>query len=217
MLETETEIQLMKAKRVFRCTWTQFTQEFVLANVARPILCTDFFIANDLTIDLRHKKLVQRKTLYAVDCDMGGKEVVLDPFISTLRTPYEDDPCWMTISDEFPGISTPKFDVPTAAHGVAQGVAPTDVQAPKKRGDRPSGAPQWHMIMKTSKTDAISPQDLKILETRRLSLPTGGLCLTRLIIQGVCCGGPFAMPTSSPLVSFLHVTSFIFWSLGGLL
>ena len=93
-----------------------FIQKFWIANVSKPILGGDFFINNDLLIDLKRQRLVS----YDGKMFIKAKSTTAPSNIFGIKISYPDTKNkFEAIFDEFPGIFTPNFhsNIP-AKHGV---------------------------------------------------------------------------------------------------
>lgn len=90
-----------------------FTQEFYVADVTEPILGADFFIANDLAIDMARRCLIDMSDLTAIP----SKIACQTPAVSGIHAPSIND--FDRIIDEFPEILVPRFrPTDTNKHGV---------------------------------------------------------------------------------------------------
>ena len=110
----------------------RYEQEFWVADVEKPILGAEFFIKNDLAIDLKRRVLIERRC-YA---SLAAAEPVayLAPKVASIRAKplIADDPDIVKLLDEFPDVLTPSFDSDTVAHEVQHHV-PTETSWQRPR------------------------------------------------------------------------------------
>ena len=92
---------------------------FLLAEVPRPILGSDFFAKHELLIDVRHHRLVRLSGRTISSAIPAVTDVARQSLASVARDPVT------ALLDEFPGILESKFDAAEPAHGVRH-VVPTD-------------------------------------------------------------------------------------------
>ena len=89
----------------------QYTHQFYLADVTRPILGADFFTANGLAIDLRGKRLLSLDNVSFL-----LKESQSSPTLAGLCTHPPNE--YADLLQEFPELLTPHFNNPLNKHGV---------------------------------------------------------------------------------------------------
>ena len=90
-----------------------FTQEFYIAEVTEPILGADFFIDNDLAIDMARRRLINMADLATIP----SKIACQTPSVSGIHAPAAND--FDRIIDDFPELLIPRFKpTDTNKHGV---------------------------------------------------------------------------------------------------
>ena len=96
-----------------------FSQEFHIADITEPILGADFFIANDLAIDMNRRRLVCMPDLTEIPM-----ETTHPPSVSGIRTPSNNE--FDQVITDFPELLIPRFK-PTDAnkHGVEHHIVTT--------------------------------------------------------------------------------------------
>ena len=96
-----------------------FTQEFHIADVTEPILGADFFITNDLAINMNRRRLVCMSDLTEIPT-----ETAHPPSVSGIRTPSNNE--FDQVITDFPELLIPRFK-PTDAnkHGVEHHIITT--------------------------------------------------------------------------------------------
>ena len=80
-----------------------FTQEFHVADVTEPILVADFFIANDLAIDLAGRRLIDMANYSSIPTKIACEQ----PSVSGLHAPSVN--AFDRIIDDFPELLIPCF------------------------------------------------------------------------------------------------------------
>ena len=115
----------------------QYTHQFYLANVTRPILGADFFTANGLAIDLRGKRLLSLDNISFL-----LKESQSSPTLAGLCTHPPNE--YADLLQEFPELLTPHFNNPLNKHGVEHHIVthgpPTHAHARRLDKDKLSAA-----------------------------------------------------------------------------
>jgi cleavage and polyadenylation specificity factor subunit 1 len=90
----------------------KFCHSFYIADVTQPILGADFFITNNLAIDLRGRQLVDLHRQRFMD----AMSVKLVPIVAGLSITNANK--FSAILEDFPEILIPRFDSPINKHGV---------------------------------------------------------------------------------------------------
>ena len=115
----------------------QYTHQFYLADVTRPILGADFFTANGLAIDLRGKRLLSLDNVSFL-----LKESQSSPTLAGLCTHPPNE--YADLLQEFPKLLTPHFNNPLNKHGVEHHIVthgpPTHAHARRLDKDKLSAA-----------------------------------------------------------------------------
>ena len=115
----------------------QYTHQFYLADVTRPILGADFFTANGLAIDLRGKRLLSLDNVSFL-----LKESQSSPTLAGLCTHPPNE--YADLLQEFPELLTPHFNNPLNKHGVEHHIfthgPPTHAHARRLDKDKLSAA-----------------------------------------------------------------------------
>ena len=88
-----------------------FKWEFVIADVAKPLLGADFFCHHGLLVDMKGRQLVDVKTFSTTPLGVASGSTSRLCAVST-SGPYTD------LLAQFPSLTTPTFSRPTTAHGV---------------------------------------------------------------------------------------------------
>ena len=89
-----------------------FTQDFYIADVTQPILGADFFLQNNLAIDLAGRRLID----LANNSTLRATQDSCLPLVAGLSTSQADK--FSVILQEFPDILVPRFDSTVNKHGV---------------------------------------------------------------------------------------------------
>ena len=115
----------------------QYTHQFYLADVTRPILGADFFTANGLAIDLRGKRLLSLDNVSFL-----LKESQSSPTLAGLCTHPPNE--YADLLQEFPELLTPHFNNPLNKHGAEHHIVthgpPTHAHARRLDKDKLSAA-----------------------------------------------------------------------------
>ena len=120
----------------------QYQHTFMIADVTRPILGADFFVANNISIDLKHKSLTANKVkipLCAIDTvhDLHGLAVIhSSPFTELL--------------DKFPELTKATFDAPVkhqVQHHIETNCAPVAAKARRLSPEKLQAAKQEFLKM----------------------------------------------------------------------
>ena len=114
-----------------------FTHSVQLADVTRPILGADFFVANNLAIDLKNKRLIDMSDV----SKLGGLHRTPKshlPIVSGLsKEPHNE---FTAILNEFPDILVPRFNTQVNKHGVEHHIVtagpPVSARARRLHGDK---------------------------------------------------------------------------------
>jgi len=88
-----------------------FVQEFLLADVTRPILGADFFMSNRLAIDMANRKLIDLDHLATVPSKADSLSTI-NGLHSLSSGPFD------SILAEFPNLLIPRFNSGSSKHGV---------------------------------------------------------------------------------------------------
>ncbi|KAJ8400211.1 hypothetical protein AAFF_G00399050 [Aldrovandia affinis] len=113
-------IQTYGKRRVVLCFHgRQFTWDFTMAKVAKPLLGADFFCTNELLVDVKNHRLVNAE-------DFGSFPCTLSSLLMTTLS------CALTASSEFfhllgrfPDLTRPTFSTADTKHGVEHHIPTT--------------------------------------------------------------------------------------------
>ena len=86
-----------------RLATRQYKWEFIIADVARPLLGADFLRANSLLVDLKGKRLVDAETYLSIPL---GNAQMRAPRLATISASTDK---YDLLRAEFPDITTPNF------------------------------------------------------------------------------------------------------------
>lgn len=86
--------------------------DFVIADVARPLLGADFLRSNSLLVDVKRKRLVDAATYYSTPLQSSTSLALRLGAISTSTEQYN------VLLNEFPDITTPNFVQSPTKHGM---------------------------------------------------------------------------------------------------
>lgn len=90
----------------------QYKWDFVIADVARPLLGADFLRAHSLLVDLKGKRLVDAETYLSIPLGKAGTGAPHLDAISAHTDKYS------MLLAEFPAITVPNFSQSSAKHGI---------------------------------------------------------------------------------------------------
>ena len=103
--------------RSLRFGSSQFSWNFVVAEVTQPILGADFLSANSLLVDVRHHRLVHAETFESVTVLPASTSSLHVSAVAASNNTFKD------ILANHPQLTTPNFANPIPAHGVKHYVA----------------------------------------------------------------------------------------------
>ena len=96
----------------------RFEWDFVIADVAQPLLGADFFCHHGLLVDMKGHRLVDSKTFLSAPLEVAIGSVQR---LCTLSTPQP----FAQLLAQFPELTCPTFSQPSTAHGVEHFISTT--------------------------------------------------------------------------------------------